>query len=479
MRIFKLLLVASCISLNVSAQQKWNLKTIVDYAMSNNIGVKLNEVQAKVAAITAKQSKLSLYPNASFTTNTGLNSGNNQDPTTFSRITQTYLNAGFQLQTSADIFNFYSKKNTLAANEWESKAATATIEKTKNDIALVAANGYLQILLSKEQEKIMSVKIQQTQAQLLNTRKLVNAGALPELNATQLEAVLAQDSVNYITAKGNTSVNIYQLKTYMNIDAGAAFEIDTPPIDKIPVEPIATLQPEYVYEMAVKNLPQQQVNDFKIKAAAKRVEVAKAAFYPTVSAYGSLGTSYIAASLPAYKPVLGPYQPNGQKVNVSGVDYFVTEPSFSLVRDGNTSSASFSKQVADNLQKSIGISIRVPIFSGGSQRSNYDISKLNINTLEYLKQQDNQKLKQDIYQAYNAALIALEKFTASKKSVDINELNLSYASKRFNVGMLSTFDLITTQNNLLTAQLQYALNQFEYVFKMKVLEFYKGQGLKL
>ncbi len=479
MRIFKLFIFISIISLNANAQQKWNLKTIVDYAMANNIGIKLNEVQAKIADITTKQSKLSQYPNVSFTTNTGLNSGNNQDPTTFQRITQTYLNAGFQLQTSADIFNFFSKKNTIAANEWDSKAAIATIEKTKNDIALLAANSYLQILLSIEQEKITEVRIQQTQAQLNVTRKQVKAGALPELNATQLEAQLAQDSVNYFSAKGNTAVSIYQLKSYMNIDAGATFNVDTPPINKIPLEPIASLQPDYVYEMAIKNLPQQQVNEFKIKAAAKRVEVAKAAFYPTLSTYGSLGTSYIAANSPAYKAVIGAYQPNGQKVNVAGTDYFVTEPSFSLVKDGTSNSASFPKQVADNLQKSIGISIRVPIFNGGSQRSNYQISKLNINTLEYLKQQDNQKLKQDIYQAYNAVTIALEKFSASKKSVDINELSLSYASKRFNVGMLSTFDLITTQNNLLTAKLQYALNQFDYVFKMKVLEFYKGQGLRL
>jgi outer membrane protein len=481
MRIFKLLLVFLCIAISSSAQQKWNLKTIVDYAMANNINVKLNEVTAKISDISTKQSKLSQYPNASFSTNTGLNSGNNQDPTTFQRITQTYLNAGFQLQTSADIFNFYSKRNTIAANELDGKVAMATIEKTKSDIALLAANAYLQILLSIEQEKITTVRIKQTQAQLDNTRKLVKAGALPELNASQLEAQLAQDSLNYITAKGNTSVNIYQLKSLMNIDAGAAFDVDTPPIDKIPLEPIASLQPDYVYDMAVKNLPQQLVNDYKIKAAEKRVAVAKAAFYPTLSAFGALGSSYIAASSAAVSPVFNGFKPSGLIADAGGgVQYNVLQPDISFIKNGGrVRTGNFFGQVENNFQKSIGISVRVPIFSGGVQKSNFAISKLNINTLQYLEQQDNQKLKQDIYQAYNAAIIALEKFSASKKSIEISELNLNYASKRFNVGMLSTFDLITTQNNLLTAQLQYALNQFDYVFKMKVLEFYKGQGLRL
>jgi outer membrane protein len=467
---------------NSQAQQKWNLKTIVDYAMANTINVKLNDVQAKVAAINYNQSKLSQYPNANFSTSTSINSGNNQDPTTFSRITQTYLNAGFQLQTSADIFNFYSKRNTIAANEWELKAAGAATDKVKNDIALSAANAYLQILLSKAQEEITAVQIKQTQDQLTNTRKQVNAGALPELNATQLEAQLAQDSVNYISAKGNTTLAILTLKANLNIDAGAPFEVETPPVDKIPVEAIASLQPDYVYDLAMKNMPQQKFNDFKMKAAEKNVAVAKAGMYPTLSAFGSLGSSYIASRAAAYDFNFIGYIPNGLKVaDASGtLLYNVVRPEYTLIKNGDyVKTGNFFGQIDNNLQKSIGVSLRVPIFSGGSAKSNYQRSKLNIETITLQKERDNQQLKQDIYQAYNAALIAYEKFNASKKSIDINELNLTYATKRFNVGMLGTFDLITTQNNLLRAKLQYAQNQFDYVFKMKVLEFYKGMGLRL
>jgi outer membrane protein len=462
---------------SASAQQKWNLKTIVDYAMANNINVKLTDVQAKVAAINYKQSKDALYPNASFSTNTGLNSGNNQDPTTFQRITQTYLNAGFQLQTSVDIFNFYSKKNTILANEWETKASNASTDKVKNDIALSAANAYLNILLSKSQEDITAVQIQQTQAQLTNTRKQVNAGALPELNATQLEAQLAQDSVNYISAKGNTTLAILTLKSFMNIDAGAPFEVDTPPIDKIPVEPIGNLQPNFVYDLALKNLPQQQINDFKIKAAEKNVAVARAAQYPTLSGFGSLGTNYNNQS----RIVTGVTKVNTivpvGNVTVGSTNYIVTSPYEYEIP--TIKKSGLGNQLGDNFRQSVGISINVPIFNGGITKSNIERSKLNIISLQFQKEQDNQKLKQDIYQAYNTALIALEKFTASKKSVDINELNLTYATKRFNVGMLTGFELITTQNNLLRAKLQYTQNQFDYVFKMKVLEFYKGMGLRL
>ena len=459
------------------AQQKWNLRSCVDYAMANNIQVKLSDVQAKLSRVTLKQSKLSQYPTASFSGSSSINSGSNQDPTSYSRITETYLSANLQLQSSADIFNFYSKRNTIAANQWEYEAAKANVDKIRNDIALSVANGYLQILLAKEQENITLVQVQQTSAQLGNTRKLVDAGLLPELNVTQLEAQLATDSVNFISAKGNATQAILTLKSYMSIDAAAPFEIDTPPVDQIPVATIADLQPEDVYTLAIANQPQQRYNELKLKAAEKSRLAARAALYPTLSAFGSLGSGYnnkaVYVSGISQSTVTVPVG----TVNVGGTTYDVF--SDQTITIPKTDKTRFTTQLSDNFRQSIGVSLNVPIFSGGSMRSNYERSKLNISSLKFQKEQDNQKLKQDIYQAYNAALIALQKFNASKKSVEANEKTFAFAGKRFEVGMLGTFDLITTQNNLLRAKLEYTLNHFDYVFKMKLLEFYKGQGLKL
>ena len=332
-------------------------------------------------------------------------------------------------------------------------------------------------MLSRAQENITALQIQQTQAQLSNTRKLVNAGALPELNATQLEAQLALDSLNFITAKGNTTLALLSLKSYMNIDAAAPFEVDIPPVDKIPVEPIASLQPDYVYAMAIKNMPQQRYNDLRMKASEKNVAAAKGAMYPALGAYGNLGSSFNNRSKVFTGVTTTTSVVKTGSVNVGGVNYDV----FSPIANSQPiySSSGFTNQLSDNFRQSIGLNINVPIFNGGSLRSNYERSKLNINTVRLQKEQDDQKLKQDIYQAYNSALIAYEKFNAGKRSVEINELNLNYAQKRSNAGMLGTFDLITTQNNLLRARLEYLQAQFDYIFKMKVLEFYKGSGLKL
>jgi outer membrane protein len=389
--------------MTLSAQQKWDLKSVVEYAMANNISVRLSDVQAKVAALTYKQSRLSQVPNANFSGNTGYNSGSNQDPTTFSRITETYLSAGLQLQSSADIFNFLSKRNTIAGNELELRASKAFVDKTKNDIALTAANAYLQVLLAKEQEKITMVQLTQTQAQLNNTRKLVDAGALPELNASQLEAQLALDSGNFISAKGNVTLSILTLKSFMNIDAAAPFEVDTPPVELIPIESVADLQPDNVYKLAIANQPLQRYNDFRLKAAEKFKAAARGAMYPTLSAYGSLGSNYNnkAQEVKSVTPFVAPIG----NVTVGGTDYNVLplEP-FNKYTYGKTS---FSNQLSDNFRQSIGLSLSIPIFNSYNLRTQYLRSKLNISSLQLQKEQDDQKLKQDIYQAYTAAMTAL------------------------------------------------------------------------
>jgi outer membrane protein len=463
----------------VKAQQKWDLQQIVDYAVAHNISAKQLDVQSSISELTLRQSKLSQIPSLSFSGNTSLNGGLNQDPVTFRLVTQTSLTAGLNLQSSAQIFNWFSKKNTILANEWQYEAAKANADKLRNDISLAVANNYLQILLAMEQENIAHVQLEQTQAQLANTRKLVAAGSLPELNAAELEAQEALDSANYISARGTVQQSILQLKANMNMDAAAPFEIAVPPVELIPIEKIADLQPEDVYALALKNLPQQRANEFNLKAAEKTSAAERGRMYPTLSAFGNLRSNYFNSTTPVFVPS-GTYVPSplGSQVTIANVDYPVNNPGTKFVGYQNLSDAFFS-QIHGNFSQVIGLSLSIPIFNGYQLRTNYQRSQLNIKNLQLQQELDNQKIKQDIYQAYNAATVALEKFDAGKKSVAATERTLDFAEKRYAVGMLSTFELITQQNNLFRAKLQNVLNQYDYVFKIKVLEFYRGQGLKL
>jgi outer membrane protein len=448
--------------------------------MENNISVKQSALQSDLSSITYKESKLSQIPNLNLTNSDGLSYGKSKNPSTGILENQNYFSVNLNLQTSVQIFNWFSKKNTILANQWSVMAANAATDKLKNDLALTVANSYLQILLAREQQQIATVQVQQSRAQLDLVNKQVNAGSLAEFNATELESQLANDTANLITAAGNVTQAKYVLKAYLNIDAADSFDIDEPAMDQIPVMPIGELQPGDVYASALANQPQQRMNEYNLKAAEKNSLAAKGMLYPTISAFGSLGSSYGYFRTPQFTQVFTGYSPSGLVItDNSGNVIDVQRPVYKNgVQNGYITSDPFGTQFNNNFGQSIGLNISIPIFNGWQAKGNYKRTQINIKNLEYQQDLDNKTLKQNIYQAYNAAFVALEKLTSSEKAVQAAQKTYDYTLKRYTIGMIGTLELVTNQNNLFTAKLQYALNQFDYVFKMKVLEYYKGTGLK-
>jgi len=476
---YTLLLTILSLVLTASAQDKWDLKRCVEYALANNISVKQADVQARFADLTLKQSKLSQYPSLNLGANTSLNGGRSIDPTTNLFVQQQILSAGFNLNTSMSIFNFFSLKNNIAGNQLNSDAARADIDRVKNDISLNVATSYLVVLVSQEQANIADVAVQQTLQNHNNIKKRVDAGSLPELNLAEIEAQLARDSANLVTAQATVQQNILLLKAVLNLDAAAAFDVDMPPLDRIPVEPIGSLQPEVVYQLALANLPQQKVVNLRIKAAEKYASSAKGQMYPSLSMFGGLGTNYSNISLPVSvtRTPTGVFQPTDAKVTVGGVDYNVQTQVFqNSVVTGRTP---FGLQFSDNFRQNIGVSLQVPVFNWGQNKTAWKRSLLDVENLQLQKQLDATTIKQNVYRAYNDAVAALQKFEASKRSVVTAQKAYDFSQKRFDLGMLSTIDFLTNQNNLNRAKVQVALDQVDYVFRLKLLEFYKGMGIRL
>lgn len=459
------------------AQEKWDLQKCVDYALKNNISVRQADVQARITALTYEQSKLSQFPSANIQNSGGYQFGRNIDPATNQFTTQEVLFTNHSLNVNLDLFNWFSKRNTIAANKLTAQANVAGAEKARNDVALNVANAYLQILLNAEQINISDVQVKQSIEQLNIVKKQVSAGALPELNQAELEAQLANDSSTLITANANYTLSVLQLKALLNIPADQPFAVAIPPVDQIPVESLGELDPAAVYKLAQTNMPQQRINDLNLQAAIKNVAAAKGQMYPSLSLFGGLDTRYSNAQRLYIKRSIMGLSPIG-KVDVSGSTYVVTE-----LNEGpipvELGKNTFFRQLNSNFSQSIGLALNIPIFNGGTARTNWKKAKLNVTNVELQKELDAQTLKQDIYQAHTNAVAALQKFNASKKGVETSQKAYDFAKKRFDVGLLNTIDLITNQNNLFRAKINMVSAQYDYIFKMKLLEFYKGLGLKL
>ena len=252
------------------------------------------------------------------------------------------------------------------------------------------------------------------------------------------------------------------------------FEIEIPEVDRIPVDNLSDLLPDYVYNLAVMNQPQQKVTQFQIEAARKRVLATRGLMYPSVSAFGGLNSRF-SSTASSFSIIPLPDAATGNYVNVSGTRYEVFAPKYRYT----SSKQALGTQLNNNFGQNIGISISIPIFNGLNARTNWERSKLNVQQVELQNDQELQTLKTNIYNAYQDAFSSFQKYNASLRNVQASEKAMDYSQKRYDIGLLGTLDYITTQNNLFRAKIEAISNHFDYVFKLKVLEFYKGAGIKL
>jgi outer membrane protein len=480
--LFNIVALAICFSL--TAQNKWDLRSCVDYATKNNISVKQADVQARMSVLQLKLAKYNQLPNASFSSNLGGQFGRSIDPTTNQFTTSQLLSQSYTLQGNFTIYNWGRLKSSLSSQKNNTQGAYFDIEKTINDVSLNVANAYLVALSSKEQINVAEVQVAQTKQQLEITRKQYAAGSVPELNVLQLDAKLSSDSSNLITAKANYDINILSLKALLNIDEATAFEIDSPDVEKIPVDNFADLQPDVVYQLALQTQPQQKSFQVKIKGAEDAIKAYKASLYPTIGGGYSLSTNfanYLRAVDPSSIAIQGS-SPTGNYVNISGVNYNVLQPTYTysyMHKAFGDWWQGYGNQLSNNFTQRLAVGISVPIFSNGQNRVQYETSKLNLKNLQLQSEQADYTLKQNIYGSYSNAVASYQKVVAGKKNVESTQKAYDVAMKRYTIGLLGILDLITNQNNLTTAKLNLIANEYDYVFKMKLLEFYKGKGIKL
>ena len=488
-KIVALLLVIAAANQSIFAQtnkdpNSWDLRRCIEYAMANNISVRQADVQARISAIILKQSKLQQIPSLNYAFQHGVNFGRSLD-----RTTNTYndLSGTFQtmnLQSQATIFNWNSQKNTIKSNDYTNQADKAAVDKARNDIGLNVARQYLLVLLDIEQVQVNDITLKTSQYQLENTRKQVNAGSLPELNAAELEAQVARDSATYVASQTSVELDKLALKGLLNLPADQPFNLETPPVESIPVDNILEERPEQVYALAIKTQPQIRVNSLRLMASQKTYEANKGRLYPTISAFGQLNTQF-QVGFKGNTFGLGPFAPTqsyAQDPNNALNKFPVYVQSPIITQYSNNFGALWNgywKTLSDNFGQSLGIGINVPIFNGWQARSVVERSKLDIENKQLTVEQDTLRLKQDVYSAYSQASGAFQTFEARKKSLATAERSFDLATRRYNIGVMQTIEWLNNQNNLYTARINVLIAQFDYVFKMKVLEYYKGQGLRL
>lgn len=473
---FRLILLAALfLSINGigKAQQKqWRLEECVDYALENNIQIKQSELQAKISKNSNSQAQWNYLPSVSSGANYGLNSGLNIDPVTNQISTINRQTIFASVNANWVVYDGGRKINGIAQNNLNYLASMYDLERAKNDIRLNVASAFLQILLNKE---ILEVAFQQENITVLQTnrmQKLVDAGSNPKGDLLQLESQLARDKQNTVAAENALTISKLQLGNLLQLEDPSGFDIIDPEF-KDPEPSTLLRKPENIFTTALENQPVVKSAEMRVKSSEEGVDLSRSSYLPTVSLSGGISSSYSDQFLNfvpdgnSINPAIGTVQGSGD----------VVISSFSQAT-GEFESVSFGDQFGDNVNKSFGIGVSVPIFNN-SQRYNVKNAKLNLELAKTNLDQEKNTLKQTVYQVHADARAAYNSYLAASKAVDASRESFKYADERYKVGALNQFDFENTKNSLASALSQQVRAKYDFIFKIKVLEFYLTNAIKL
>lgn len=463
--------------LSLAQSSVWDLQQCVDYAQKNNISLKQSEINAKMNKNNATQSEASILPTINAGAQHTYNFGRTIDRYTNTFANTQVLSQNFYLSSNVVLWSGLAQYNNIKANQYKYLSSSETYLQQRNDLALNVATAYINVIFSDEILQISKAQYKITQEQLERTQKLADAGTLAKSAVYDLKAQLANEEVNVTSSDNNYQIAMLTLKQLLNLDTLNNFNITRPSVDVLNNE-LASLSVQNIYESALKNQHSIKSANYNLLSAEKNLAVAKGRVSPTLSATGTIGTgtSGLDKNIDAVNFV-GPEQ----------TSYYVADPSdpsnplapiYQPKVEVITSKKPFADQFKDNVNKSLGFTLSVPIFNGLQTVTGIKNAKLAALSAQYSQDLTEQNLYKTIAQAFANARAALNKYNANKASVDASEQSFFYAQQKYNVGAISTFDYNNAKTRLQNAQGNLVQAKYDYVFKLKVLDYYQGKELK-
>jgi outer membrane protein len=454
----------------ISAQKTWTLKECIEYALRSNISVQQSYISVKLSEVNYQQSVGSFFPSINASGGLNYNYGRSLDPTTYQYINSTFQSGNGSLNASLPLFQGLELQNTFKKNKIDVRASEQDIVKTQNDVALAVASAYLQVLYSQEQFKAATDRIEQVTQERNRTKLLVDNELLAEGSLLDADALLATEEFNKVSAENLIRTSKLNLIQFMQLDSVSDITIESPTLE-VPGQESLTLSADAIYAEAEKTLPEIKSADLRVFSAEKSIGIARAGRYPRLSMFGSLSSNFTnQATTIVGNPVLIGFAPTGA-VTASGEQ--VLQPQYSY----NYKDVSFGDQVNDNFGKAVGFSLSIPIFNGFAVNSNVNRAKLNFESAKLTARQTRNTTYKTIQQAHADAVAALNKYNAATKSADALQKSFTYTEKKYNAGLLNSLDYTTSRNNLTKAQSDLIQAKYDFVLKLKVLDFYLGKPL--
>lgn len=424
--------------------KQWTLRNCIDYALEHNITIRRNRINVESTQEDVKTAKADFLPSLSGNISQRIvNRPNSASGTIISgdNITtsesKTSYNGSYGIDANWTVYNGSKRVNTLKQQQLNSRVAELTVDESENSIEENITQLYVQILYSAEAVKVNESTLEVSRKEFERGQELFNAGSIASSDLAQLEAQVSNDNYQLVTSQTTLQNYKLQLKQLLELDGDFEMDLFLPPLDDSSVLiPLPTK--DDVYQTALNLRPEIESSKLNIEASDMNIKISRAGYIPSLSLSAGIGTT-----------------------NANGNDF------------------SFSEQVKQNWNNSIGLTLSIPIFDKRQTKSAVNKAKLQRQTSE-LDLMDNQKtLYKTIESLWLSANSAQQQYVAATQKLKSTQASYALISEQFNLGMKNTVELLTEKNNLLSAQQETLQAKYTAILNASLLRFYQGEEIDL
>ena len=424
----------------------WSLEACINYAYANNLQLKQKMEEQEARKVELHTSKHSWLPAVNANMGQSFQFGRSTSKSGVI-VDQNAANTTFNINLDMPIFDGFKIPNDIAARKLDLQAAIESLNKAKEDLAVNIASYYLQVLYNKELQRVAQLQVDLDREQVNKTEAMVNAGKVPLSQLYDIKAQLARDEVTLTEATNNVQLALLDLAQSLELErSDRSFDVVTPQITDAVAENMSSiLPPETIFDQAVTFKPQIKEQEYLLESQKRMLKVAQAGYYPKLN----FGASYS----------------NGYYHTSMGGEFADTR--------------SFGDQLKQNGQKIVGFSLSIPLLNRFQVRNSVRSARIGINNQQLLLENSKKTLYKEIQQAYYNATAAQEKYTASDKSVASSREAFSYAQARYEAGKSTVFEFNEAKTKYAQSLAEQAQAKFDFIFRAKILDFYRGTPLKL
>lgn len=424
--------------LMASAQTKtWELDSCMAYAVEHATDVKREVVNARQRKQDYQKAVTDFLPSVVGGVQGQYAWGRNIDPETNTYNHVTTFNNYYQLYASLNVFDGFATINAFKQAKLARAYSTTAMQKVRDDKAIDVMQKFVDAAYAEASIQIASDKLAESKRLLGKMQRLYELGEKGRPDVVQMESQVAEDEYNLTHQKHVAQQSLLTLKSAMNFPVEEELRLVT---NGKQVNESFPINHETVYQNFLNASPDVKSAEYEVEKARYDYKIAKGRLLPSLSLSGGISTNF--------------YRNLSQGGQYEG----------------------FASQFRNNRGEYLALTLSIPIYdnvawhSVKKARNDWQLAQVNL-------EETKRKLHDHIAQAVMDAEKYAKELEQMDKKVASDSLAYYMSSRKFEEGMLSTFDLHTAAQTLLESRIKQLQMQMLLVIKQRLVGYYQGKNL--